>query len=242
MSKFALIFDVETTGLLPKVFPANLALSGTMHLPYITQISWVKYDMTEQRVVDAFDSHIRIPNNVSIEPKAAEITGITAEFCHLHGRDIVPILLKFYDAVVSSNIIVGHNVEFDRHMVKLEVFRNWTNLKSVNADIENMFQVEWMERYRLREHCTMHSNIQRCNIKRVDYRGRLYTKYPKLTELHEHLFACVPENMHNSLFDVMACLRCFLATVSVYQIPDIKFTVMMRMTTKLAADQPMLVV
>jgi DNA polymerase III epsilon subunit-like protein len=35
-------------------------------------------------------------------------------------------------------------------------------------------------------------------------------KWPKLEELHQHLFNEVPANLHDALTDVKACLRCFL--------------------------------
>ena len=43
--------------------------------------------------------------------------------------------------------------------------------------------------------------------------GKTYKKYPKLVELHNHLFNSVPENLHNSLIDVYVCFRCFYKLV-----------------------------
>ena len=39
--------------------------------------------------------------------------------------------------------------------------------------------------------------------------GRSFAKFPKLVELHQKLFDVVPKKMHNSLNDVVVCLRCY---------------------------------
>jgi hypothetical protein len=58
----------------------------------------------------------------------------------------------------------------------------------------------------------MKSNTALCNIKQKTAYGKEYTKFPKLSELYEFLFHSVPENLHNSMIDVLACLRCYLKT------------------------------
>jgi len=59
-----------------------------------------------------------------------------------------------------------------------------------------------VERY-----CTMKNGTDICAIK-VD--GRVSKKWPRLSELHQKLFDEVPIGLHNSLVDVMACLKCYL--------------------------------
>jgi hypothetical protein len=48
-----------------------------------------------------------------------------------------------------------------------------------------------------------------CNIKAVNVSGKEYTKFPTLSELHKELFQTIPVNLHNSLNDVVVCLRCY---------------------------------
>jgi glycosyltransferase involved in cell wall biosynthesis len=38
----------------------------------------------------------------------------------------------------------------------------------------------------------------------------LYKKFPKLVELYQKIFGVTPKNLHNSLNDVIVCLRCFI--------------------------------
>jgi hypothetical protein len=58
-------------------------------------------------------------------------------------------------------------------------------------------------------YCTMQDTINYCNIKSIDKKGKEIIKFPKLSELYEKMFGKVPLNLHNSLNDVMICLRCY---------------------------------
>ena len=48
-----------------------------------------------------------------------------------------------------------------------------------------------------------------CNLKTISKYGKEYVKFPKLNELHMKLFNSQPRNLHNSLNDVLICLRCY---------------------------------
>jgi hypothetical protein len=54
----------------------------------------------------------------------------------------------------------------------------------------------------------MQESIDLCAIEATNRRGK-YIKFPKLSELHYKLFNYIPENLHNSLNDVLVCLRCY---------------------------------
>jgi len=60
--------------------------------------------------------------------------------------------------------------------------------------------------------CTMRVGRKVCQIERLDKKGKVYFKPPKLVELYEHLFGqgSAPTNLHNSLMDAYVCLRCFV--------------------------------
>jgi len=55
----------------------------------------------------------------------------------------------------------------------------------------------------------MQESLEICNIKALTKDGKEYVKFPSLTELHKYLFNVVPKKLHNSLNDVLICLRCF---------------------------------
>ena len=54
----------------------------------------------------------------------------------------------------------------------------------------------------------MKESINLCAIEMENKRGK-YMKFPKLSELHFKLFDIIPNNLHNSLNDVLVCLRCY---------------------------------
>jgi hypothetical protein len=58
-------------------------------------------------------------------------------------------------------------------------------------------------------YCTMRKTLDACGL--VSALG--YPKVPKLSELYGKLFGedNVPTDLHNSLTDAYACLRCFYA-------------------------------
>ena len=56
----------------------------------------------------------------------------------------------------------------------------------------------------------MQESIDMCSIKaftKIDKKE--YKKYPSLLELCSYLFQYEPKNLHNSMNDVVICLRCF---------------------------------
>ena len=55
-----------------------------------------------------------------------------------------------------------------------------------------------------------------------------YKKWPTLLEFHQHLFNSVPENLHNSIVDVLVCLRCFLKSYKRIVIEDAEFEQMQK--------------
>jgi hypothetical protein len=55
--------------------------------------------------------------------------------------------------------------------------------------------------------CTMLSSVEVCRLpgRYGDY------KWPRLAELHQHLFGADFAGAHDAAADVMACLRCYFA-------------------------------
>ena len=40
--------------------------------------------------------------------------------------------------------------------------------------------------------------------------SKTYNKYPKLSELHKHLFNTMPNGLHDAMADVLICLRAYV--------------------------------
>jgi DNA polymerase III epsilon subunit-like protein len=49
-----------------------------------------------------------------------------------------------------------------------------------------------------------------CKIQNTRFPNAKLYKWPKLSELHQHLFGYIPENLHDANVDVEACLKCYL--------------------------------
>ena len=204
--KRIMVFDVETTGLIPKQMPdePRLALDK---MPHIIQLSFVIFDTQYWRVVKSCDVYINVAPEIVISPKITELTGITREMCDKSGIPIEDALYEFYTEYFQCNMIVAHNLEFDREMLLVEFERlsddnRFTKLKDVFDPIQE--KMNGIELY-----CTMKIGRNICKISAENSHGK-YWKNPKLSELYEHYFGYVPENLHNSIMDAYVCLRCFV--------------------------------
>jgi DNA polymerase-3 subunit epsilon len=186
-----LVFDTETTGLLPKY----ISTSETYRFPYVVQLSWMVFDMGKNKISELNDYIIQLPQCVKITKENANIHGIDTELMREKGKDIVPILKKFKNDVLLSTIIVAHNIAFDKKIIEVEFYRHglgcWSDLRK-------------------KEYCTMKKGNRLCNLKMKSfYSNKMISKYPRLSELHNKLFGEVPKNLHNALIDIILCFRCY---------------------------------
>jgi DNA polymerase III epsilon subunit-like protein len=216
-----MIFDVETTGLLPRD-RTGIPLT---ELPHILQISFVIFDTQYWRVVKSVDFHINVPSTVEISPLITELTGITREKCD-SGTTILNALLEFQKEYMLCNMIVAHNIQFDREMIRVEMERNREQI--LTFDTNMIFNAEYEKSVNKEIYCTMQMGRNVCKIVSLTKTGKTYFKSPKLIELYEHLFGMSPKDLHNSLVDTYVCLRCFVKLrfkfdLSLDMFPDIRF-------------------
>ena len=192
-----LVFDVETTGLLPK----NPTLENS---PYITQLSFVLYDKDKKSIHFEYNQFIRIPEEIEIPVKVSEITGITRELLNEKGILIQDALLDFIVAFYGANLYVAHNLDFDWNMLITECARNCPTYEKILRDhkMHNCY-------------CTMKMSKDLVKIERTNARG-VYYKFPTLAELYEFLFKESAANLrlHDAREDVLCCLKCYLAISS----------------------------
>jgi DNA polymerase III epsilon subunit-like protein len=211
--RFHLVFDVETTGLIPRTPRGSMAPLPITDYPYIIQLSCVVYDMFEKRVVRKLDSYIKIPDHIEIPLEVSEMTGIYKDDCVVKGRDMSRVLMDLYDAYMMCQGLVAHNMEFDENMILIEIERNRAYLEKNAPYCFTLFNNIYEKINNIERYCTMKNGTNICNIMVPSKsEGKPATKkWPKLKELHAHLFdGEVPENLHNSMVDVMACLKCYL--------------------------------
>lgn len=190
-----LVFDTETTGL-PKY--RNASIFRTDDWPYVVQLSFLLYDAAQNEILDSGDYVIKLPNGVTIEPGAEAVHGISNEKCTTEGVAMADALTHFNSAGAQADIFVAHNIMFDKRLLMVEARR----LNSAHPFGE---KGNWKPDY-----CTMKETTDMCKISvKSERTGETYYKYPKLAELHKHLFGYVPNGLHDSMADILICLRCY---------------------------------
>ena len=190
-----LIFDTETTGLLPK----DVSLYQSDLWPYIVQFSFIMYNTISNKIEMEHDYIIKIPKEISIPKESTKIHGITKQKSNKQGYNMKDILEIFNIALESCDFVVAHNLSFDKKILMVEGIRH-------NTKIE-------FTRNGLTPYCTMRNSINLCNIEKVNNNNEVYKKFPTLAELHVKLFGVGPSNLHNSFVDILICMRCFYAMI-----------------------------
>lgn len=187
--QYVIVFDTETTGLLPKNMKQiniwKLTDEELLNFPYITQISAVVYDIANLKIKEVFNTYVQLPEDVVIPDIVTELTGVTREHCN-SGIPIKEALKKFREMWKPCSFIAAQNIWFDSKMVKIEFKRNHIYCE-IFKNYESM-------------QCTM-------------LRGMRYfdNRWVKLSYMYEQFFGPLPDApLHNSLVDTILALRCYL--------------------------------
>lgn len=199
-----LVFDTETTGLLPSRFP--LMTSNIDTFPYIVQLSYIIYDTDKHKILHEQNNIIILPDKAEMSEQAVAVHGISKQLAKNRGIHIESALEILSLYLQQCKMVVAHNIDFDMTMVEAECLR---------AKIKYPFTSEKIY------YCTMNKTKDMCNIIRkfrnIGPYGQLrmesYIKKPTLRELHMHLFNTTPKGLHDAMVDVRVCLRCFLKVV-----------------------------
>lgn len=221
-----MVFDVETTGKLNKNAPLD-------QQPHIIQLSFVIYDLQDRRIIKRFDSYVNIPNHIMISEFITGLTGATREKCD-KGMNILDALDEFYHAYFWCDEIVAHNIDFDVQMVLYEIERNREEIMQNLPHCSTIFNTIYEKVNRIDRFCTMKRGTSFCemvlpiiNNNKIDTTSGMhpllidvleqnvpekknFKKWPKLSELYFALFNENPDGLHNSMMDVLVCLRCYL--------------------------------
>lgn len=207
--RMILVFDVETTGLLPKKTRRKDSSNEVPieSYPYIIQLSFVLYDIIESRAVYTYDSYIKLPENIEIPDRVSELTSITKQICQEKGKSIIEVIESFYEAYMLAEVIVAHNIEFDEKMISIELQRNRQEILDKVPYCFTIFSKIYEKLKGVQRYCTMRNGVELCAIV---VESKTTKKWPRLSELHKKLFDVVPDGLHNSMVDVNACLKCYL--------------------------------
>jgi len=185
-----LIFDTETTGL-PKRWDAPI--TDTDNWPRCIQIAWQLHDAMGHCI--AHKDFLIKPEDFDIPYDAEKVHGISTDLAENQGVLLRDMLNEFNEALGKTQFIIGHNVEFDIKVVGAEFIRQ--NIESTLQDIPII------------DTCT-EDTATLCQI--PGGRGGKF-KFPKLDELHSHLFQESFVEAHNATADVEATARCFFELI-----------------------------
>lgn len=179
-----LFFDTETTGL-PKNYnaPSSDLENWSCRL---VQLSWIMRD-DSRNLISQGDFIIK-PEGFEIPKESSDVHGITTEIAMEKGLELKKAVYYFLGACRMADVIIGHNVSYDMHVVGAELIRTWGK-----DYIESIPTID-----------TMRESVDFCKIP-----GKYGYKFPKLMELYKKLFNREFENAHNSFADITATEECY---------------------------------
>jgi DNA polymerase III epsilon subunit-like protein len=191
---YNLFLDLETTGL-PETISFHKYYDYKLINKYenarIISICMYIYDNNEN-LIEKFYSLIK-PDN--FEVKNSEIHGLTQDILLKEGKEWKDIIEQIQNLIKISNLIIGHNINFDKNVLCSELYRN---------DFENLANIL----YQKETYCTM---INGKNITKIQ--SKYDYKYPKLSELYKHFFHEEIKNHHNAEYDVINCAKCYFKII-----------------------------
>ncbi len=179
-----LVFDTETTGFINK---KEFDLEKQPRIVQFAGIIWELDDSGKYSEIERIN--ILINPGIPIPYGASEVHSIY-DVDVKDAPKIETTIDDFLRAINEADAIIGHNIEYDEDMIKLELRR----LQRVH---------EYQPKQVL---CTMKSTVDFCKL---EGNGNRY-KYPKLWELHKKLFDEYFIGAHDAMVDVEATMRCFL--------------------------------
>jgi len=191
-----LIYDLETNGL-PETPgfgkfhpPSELAYYRTAR---VVQWSWALYDPDGTLIAE--EDHIIRPNPAEYRIMNSEFHGITEAKARVQGKEFETVLQLWSSHLETATTVVGHNVNFDKHVLLSELYR-----RNYLDSAKTLEQKQWV--------CTMERAKAMCGLK-----ARNKLKPPKLKELM-HALGIGEEpgrSFHNAKHDVYYTGKCYFA-------------------------------
>ncbi len=181
-----LFFKTETSG-----FPKNYGapISDLSNWPHLIQLAWIMVDKNGNVLKKR--SIIIKPIGFSISSEVEAIHGITTKIAVSEGKPLAEVLEEFSSDLTFASRVVGHNLDYDLHIVGVELYRH-------NKNYEELMTKPSV--------CTMKSTIEFCAIPNPNYGGY---KWPSLSELYRKLFGRSLEGSHDALADIIATKECY---------------------------------
>jgi len=191
-----IVYDLETNGLPETPSFGKYYNPEELHrykMSRIVQWSWSLHEPEGTTIVE--EDHVVKPNLAEYRILNERFHGITENIARIRGKPFEEIVEVWKTHLAQVTTIVGHNVNFDKHVLLSELYR-----RGYPDVAKTMMEKEWI--------CTMERATKLCNLK-----ARNKLKPPKLCELMHALNIKeeVGRAFHNSKHDVYYTARCFFA-------------------------------
>ncbi len=181
------VFDTETTWFISK------KETDLDKQPHIIQFAGIFGEMEDDW---EFIEEKRV--DILVNPKMPIPFG-SSQVHHIYDIDIKnspyieQVIDEFLSYINDADVIIGHNIDYDESMIKLELQR-----------------LNRVHNYRPKQIvCTMNETINFCKLPKKMSTSPWY-KRPKLWELHKKLFEKYFVWAHDAMVDVEATLKCFV--------------------------------
>ena len=185
----AMIFDTETTGMVLRDRPP--ADPGQ---PDLVQLGILLVETDDWLPRARHSMLVKLPPGASIEAGAREAHGISEADCEHYGVPLAVAVSLFNQLCLQSDLIVAHNLAFDRSIMQTALFR-------LGGKPDRMEGVRGLR--------TMLASTELLKIpgRMGDY------KWPSLAEAYRHFAGKELEGAHDALVDTEACLAVFRGLV-----------------------------
>ena len=183
------VFDTETTGFIDK---REFDLTKQ---PYIIQFAGILGELKNWRWTEISRINEMIKPPISIPYASSQVH-------HLYDIDVrdkedfQAQVEKFLPYINDADVIVGHNIEYDESMFRLEMRR-----------LGRIYDYKPQQSI-----CTMYSSRDFCQLAKKMQNSPGY-KLPKLGELYHKLFDDYFIGAHDAMVDVEATVKCFIALI-----------------------------
>jgi|GEM_PF-182050 len=187
-----IVLDIETTGLPQSKY--NL-IEETSKWPFILQLAWTIVDENYNIVKE---QNYYLDYKGEIPSIASAINHIDKQLILEKGVDTVTVLKEFLSDALSVDYLVAHNIEFDLHIIRVELYRN-----KFGKPLESIETI-----------CTMKTSMFYVDAKKKD--GSI--KYPRLEELYQKCFKKddsyrIVSGLHDAGIDVSITTKCFVQLI-----------------------------
>ena len=184
-----LAFDTETTGLIQR----GVRLDSPDQ-PHLVQLGMAQ--LNEDLEIVQQVSLIIKPDGYTIPKQASDVHGITTEKAEKFGIPLRTALSTFNQLCLTSDVLVGHNIQFDLKVMRSQLMRNDLPDRTQNMpffctleETRNIIKIPPTERM--------------LEVGITDY------KSPNLGEAYMHFTGKELVDAHDALVDVLATIEIY---------------------------------